>query len=120
MQATSHALHPMHVLTSTSLATFACRCVPAPGMGPGWPEIFWMRRVPLLMVLVAPPWPLAPGLWPPSCLLHLHQKPLELGRVGVGIDHRGRELIGRRQRRLALVLRDPAIAPVDRNPDLVG
>src|SRR5262245_58481674 len=32
--ATSHALQPMHVVTSTYLQTSSCRCTPVPGAGP--------------------------------------------------------------------------------------
>src|SRR5436190_9259662 len=44
--ATSHALQPMHVVTSMYLQTSSCRCTPAPGTLPGWPEICLICSVP--------------------------------------------------------------------------
>src|SRR5216683_4894417 len=37
--ATSHALQPMHVVTSMYLQTSSSRETPSPGTGPEWPEI---------------------------------------------------------------------------------
>jgi hypothetical protein len=37
--ATSHALQPMHVVTSMYLQTSFSRWAPAPGTLPAWPEI---------------------------------------------------------------------------------
>jgi hypothetical protein len=36
----------MQVVVSISLQTLSSRCVPAPAIGPGWAEIFWIRNVP--------------------------------------------------------------------------
>src|SRR6266404_6060018 len=38
-QATSQALQPIHVVTSTNLQTSNARCAPCPGTVPTWPEI---------------------------------------------------------------------------------
>src|SRR5436190_2186353 len=54
-----------------------------------------------------------------SGLLDLHKEPLELRRVGVGIDDRRREKIRRRQRGPARILGNPAVAPMDRDADLI-
>src|SRR5207302_10690284 len=48
-QATSQALQPMHVVTSMYLQTSSCRCTPAPGVLPEWPEICLIWSVPLGM-----------------------------------------------------------------------
>src|SRR6266404_8193704 len=101
--ATSHALHPMQVVTSTYLQTSSSRCTPAPGTVPEWPEICLICRVPV-------------GTSGP---LDLHKEPFELGRVRVGIDHGRRQQIHRRERRPAGVFGDAAIAPVNRDADLV-
>src|SRR2546426_3631185 len=46
-QATSHALQPMHVVTSTYLQTSSSRWTPAPGTLPEWPEICLICSVPV-------------------------------------------------------------------------
>src|SRR5262249_6356357 len=77
------------------------------GVPPRWPEIALISKFPLLMAYLL-------------CLLDVHQKTLELWRVSVRVDHRGRKQVGR----CALVFRTPivnaAIAPVDGNADLEG
>src|SRR5712692_842127 len=53
-------------------------------------------------------------------LFDLHEEAFELRCVSVRIEDRRRELIGQVLRGLALVLGDAAIAPVNRNADLIG
>src|SRR5258706_16432023 len=55
-----------------------------------------------------------------SEFLDLHQEAFELGRVGVRIDRRRRQLICCIQRSLARVFRNPAIPPVNRHANLEG
>src|ERR1700687_1130855 len=105
--ATSHALQPMHVVVSTSLQTVSSRCVPAPGIVPGCPEILCMRSVAWLMSA-------------PLCLFHFHQKTLELRRVRVRIHDRRRKQVHQRLRRLSFILGDAPVAPVNGNPYLIG
>src|SRR5919198_6406433 len=50
--ATSHALQPMHVVTSMYLQTSSARCTPRPGIGPGCPEIAFICSVPLGMAFL--------------------------------------------------------------------
>src|SRR5260221_8905630 len=50
--ATSHALHPMHVVVSISFATVNCRCVSSPGTLPAWPLIFCTRSVAWLIAVL--------------------------------------------------------------------
>src|SRR6185295_6148156 len=99
--ATSHALQPMQVVTSMYLQTSSSRWTPRPGTLPACPEIDLICRMPVAKTPLhhrgrgghggppCPPWLIAE----PLRFLHLHQKPLELGRVGVGIDHRRRQQI---------------------------
>src|SRR5690349_6475260 len=101
--ATSHALQPMHVVTSTYLQTSSSRCTPTPGTAPEWPDICLICSNPV-------------GT---SGLLNLHEESFELGRERVRIDHRRRQQVRRRQRRASRVFRDAAIAPVDRDADLI-
>src|ERR1051326_8752848 len=97
----------MHVVVSISLATRSPRCVPAPGTVPACPEMACTLKVDLL-------------IGGASYLLHLHQKPLELRCERVRINRRRRQHIRRSQRGLAFILGDSAIAPVNRNADLLG
>src|SRR5262249_31088781 len=55
-----------------------------------------------------------------SGFLHFHQKTFELWCVSVRIDSCWREQVRRVERRLAFILFNPAITPVDRNADLEG
>src|SRR5512143_1761778 len=103
-QATSHALQPMHVVTSMYLQTSSSRWTPAPGVVPECPEICLICSVPV-------------GTSGP---LDLDEKSLELRGIGVGVDDRRRQQVGGGERRPASVLGDPAVAPVDRDPDLIG
>src|SRR5262245_64065269 len=103
-QATSHALQPMHVVTSMYLQTCSSRGTPWPGTLPyDWPDRSRICSVP-------------DGT---SDLLDLDEEPLELRRVGVRIDDRRRQHVHRVERRLPFVLGDAAVAPVNRNADLI-
>src|ERR1041384_1589533 len=54
-----------------------------------------------------------------SYSLDLHQEPFEFRRVRIRVDDRWREEIRRSQRGASGIFGDAAIAPVDRNADLV-
>src|SRR5437868_14978494 len=100
----------MHVVTSMYLQTSTARCVPRPGTVPGWAEICWICRMRSSLILVRLP----------SSPFDLHEEAFELRRVGVRVNRRGRELVRRVERRLAFVLLDAAVAPVNRDANLVG
>src|ERR1043166_2967846 len=100
----------MQVVTSMYLQTSTSRCVPRPGTVPGWAEICWICRT--LSSLTSRPFP--------SSLLDLHEEALELRRVGVRVNRRRLKLVRGVERRLALVLLDAAVAPVNRDADLVS
>src|SRR5262249_54978555 len=105
-QATSHALHPMHVVVSISLQTVSCRCVSSPGTLPGCALIFCMRSVAWLISA-------------PLRFLDLHQESFEFRCVLIGVQDRRRQLICQSSMRLVFVLSDAAIAPMDGNADLI-
>src|SRR5438105_13117165 len=100
----------MQVVTSMYLQTSTARWVSWPGTVPGWPEICWICRMRSSLILVHLP----------SGPLDLDEEAFEFRRVGVRIDCGGRQLIGRIERGLARVLRDAAIAPMDRDADLIS
>src|SRR2546421_9547179 len=56
----------------------------------------------------------------PSGLLNLDEETFELRSVGIGINDRRREQVGRVMRCLARIFSDAAIAPVNRNADLIS
>src|SRR5437764_7064468 len=100
----------MQVVTSMYLQTSTARWVSRPGTVPGWPEICWICSTRSSLILVHLP----------SGPLDLNEEAFELRRVGVRIDCGGRQLIGRIERRSPRVLRDAAIAPMDRDADLIS
>src|SRR4026207_95583 len=99
--ATSHALQPMHVVTSMYLHTSSSRCAPAPGTEPEWPEMARICKVPLGMMAL--------------CLLDFHQESLELRCIRIGIDDCRTEHVHRIEICPSGVLGDAAIAPMDRD-----
>src|SRR5579872_508249 len=96
----------MQVVVSTSLQTCSSRSTPAPGTGPGWPEILRICNVAWLMLV-------------PSCLFQLDEKALKFRGVCVGINHRWCEPVGDGSRVLACIFLNAAITLMDRNADLV-
>src|SRR5713101_6455398 len=105
MQATSQALHPMHVVVSMSLQTVGSRWVSSPGTLPACPDIFWMRSVAWLIESLR--------------FLQLHEEALEFRRVSVGIKYRRRQQIHQRPRILVFILLDATIALMNGNADLI-
>src|SRR5580765_8909883 len=103
--ATSQALQPMQVVVSISLATVNCRCVSSPGTLPAWPEIFCTRNVAWLIVSSDP--------------FDFNQEAFEFRRVGVGINHCWRKIVGQISGGLSFIFRNSAIPPVNRNADLI-
>src|SRR5437879_1405489 len=60
------------------------------------------------------------GSWRfPLSLLSLDEKAFELGRIRVGVNHGRREHVNGVQGRLPLVFCNPAVTPVNGNPDLI-
>src|SRR5450432_347001 len=104
-QATSHALQPIQVVVSISLQTSRSRCASLPGTEPAWPEIFCTRSVAC---------PIPDNLR----FLYLHKKALELGRIRIRVNDRGRQRVHQHARSFPFVLGDSAEAPVDGNADL--
>src|SRR5207237_10074019 len=100
----------MQVVTSMYLQTSTARCVSRPGTVPGWPEICWICSTRSSLILVHLP----------SSPLDLHEEAFEFRRVSVRVNRCGRQLVRGIERGLACVLRDAAIAPVDRDADLIG
>src|SRR6267378_1448442 len=103
-QATSHALQPMHVVTSMYLQTSSSRWTPRPGTVPECPEMALICRTPVGMCLN---------------FLHLDQESLELRRIRVRVDDRRRQQVGGIEARPPGIFRDAAVAPVNRDADLV-
>src|SRR5450755_3293047 len=107
--ATSQALHPMQVVVSTNLQTSRSRCIPRPGEGVEWPEISSVCSA-LRSAIPSPPLS-QKGAPSKLCLggspLHffdLDQKPLELRRKRVRINHRRSQLIRQCLRCFAFIL----------------
>ena len=105
-QATSQALQPMQVVMSISLQTSARRAARLRRARSGVAGDGLDAQCCLAHA--------------PHSLLHFDQESLELGRVRVGIDDRRRKQLAGCQRGLAFVFGDAAIAPVNRDADLVG
>src|SRR5258706_4626107 len=99
----------MQVVTSTSFAISSPRTAPRPGTVPGWPEIDLISSVLSIAILAA-------SL---LSLLDLHEEPFVLGCVGVWIHSSRRKQVHGIERGLAFVFGDAAIAPVNRNADLL-
>src|SRR5207249_450481 len=113
--ATSHALQPMHVVTSMYLQTSSSRDTPRPGIEPEWPEMALIWRVPVGMfichegtkarrILCTKTLRVFVSSWPKQLrFFYLDHEPLELRRVRIRVDHGWRQQVHRRQRRAPLV-----------------
>src|SRR3954466_11107348 len=113
--ATSHALQPMHVVTSMYLQTSSSRCTPRPGTGPGCAEINLICSVPVGMDYAFFTGP-TDG---PLDFFKLHHESLELGCVRVGVHHRRRQQVDAVPCRSARVFRDAAIPPMNGDANLI-
>src|SRR5439155_14738229 len=97
--ATSHALQPMHVVTSMYLQTSSSRCTPRPGMLPGCAEMARICSRPVGMARLLR-------------LLELHQEALVFRCVRVGVDHSRRQEVDAVARRGSLFFGDAAVAVI--------